>query len=64
MPKKPEHFRQLGPQDQMTCVLMALEGHLSNIQDGITPSDQALDKTQDRLDDLRSLIQWLPKTWD
>jgi hypothetical protein len=56
----PAHMKQQDPHDQMTAVIMAIEGHISNLQDGIPTS---LDTMMERVEDLRLLQRYLPKSW-
>ena len=58
--KKPEYFKQQGPQDQLSVLIMALEGGISNIEDGI-PTD--LRELQKRVEDLKVFLQFLPTRW-
>ena len=60
---RPEHFRQSNPRDQFTVVLMGLEGHLDNIQSGITPAEKTEEKTAQALADLRKFLPYLAKKW-
>ena len=58
---KPEHMKQNGPKDQLTCIIMALEGGLDNLKEGIPTN---LDNLLSMMDDLRCIQKYLPNKWD
>ncbi len=65
MAQKREHWHQNNPKDQSLCLLMALEGHISNVQDERALATSIETKTQWILDDLRYLhANWLKGSWE
>lgn len=60
----PAEFKQAGPQDQLKCILMALEGNLSNLEDGIIEVPHYKDKVSPALEMLRTLSEYLPQKWN
>lgn len=57
---KPEHFKQIGPENQLICIIMALESGLENLKEGI-PTD--LNNLLSMMDDLRYIKKYLPNKW-
>ncbi len=56
----PKHMKQKSPYDQMLVTLSALEGNISNIEEGIKPNIENLKQI---LKDLRHLSSWLSLDW-
>jgi hypothetical protein len=57
-------FKQLGPKDQLTVMVMSLEGHLANLEDGIIDQKQFLERTNQFLKDIKDLKPYLPNQWN
>jgi len=62
MPKT-ERFKQNGPKDQVTVVLMGLEGHLDNWNDGVIDNQTFSTRVEEFLQDCRDLGEFLPDEW-
>jgi hypothetical protein len=62
--EKPEHFKQAGPRDQIMTIISAIEGHISNVAEGITDPKDLDRKVRPRLVDLYLLQRWMPLTWE
>ena len=56
-------WHQSSPRDQACSVLMALEGQLSNVEDGVLSVDHALSAIQSAIEQLRELHAYLPDNW-
>lgn len=56
-------WHQASPRDQATVVLSALEGQLSNVEDGVLSIDHALSAIQYMIEQLRELHAYLPDNW-
>lgn len=62
---KPTHWKQATPQDQFVAILAALEGELSNFQDGITPRETFVARAADKIAQYRLLEPYLRgQPWD
>ncbi len=58
---KPSHFKQSCPKDQLTTLIMALEGGLSNLQEGIPTN---IDGLLQRVEDLKALQLYMLPSWE
>jgi hypothetical protein len=62
--RRPE-WKQASPRAQLVVTLMALEGHRSNLDDGLITMRQYLDKTDELTKWTHELLLLLPDcTWD
>jgi len=59
---KPDKFKQANPKDQLTVIVMAIEGHVDNIRDKVS-FDRALDALTVLVEDLRLLSPFLNSEW-
>lgn len=60
---KPQEFKQANPHDQQIAVVAALEGHVSNLSDGVINRDQFILKTDRLIQLLYSLAKTQPDKW-
>lgn len=59
------HWKQDSPAEQAIVILQSIEGHVSNLAEGITTPEKCAANLQNPLEDLRALLQAaLPHTWD
>ncbi len=58
---KLEKWKQSCPKDQMTVLLMALEGHISNLEERIVVDYHQL---YNLIHELKLIKDYLPSEWD
>lgn len=60
--EKPDLFRQDNPKDQLTVVLMSIEGSLMNAQDGVAV-EASISRALSQLALVKTLGNWLKESW-
>lgn len=59
------HWKQDTPAEQGVVILQSIEGHVLNLEHGVTTAEQCIERLRGPIDDLRELLQAaLPKSWD
>jgi len=64
MTTKPEQFHQATPHDQLIVMLMAIEGHVMNMEDGVSSLEVDLPKIHELIKQTKLLLPFIKSaTW-
>jgi len=60
-----EQWKQATPQDQLTVILMSLEGNLSNFEEGVIDKNKFVERAKEHISQIKELQPFLssPNTW-